>query len=187
MVLTKTTELRIAGTTTETQKTEYSVTLKPWSVYYWLEMRRTVATRHYNHHLNERTAETPDGFGYNPRALWVPNGKFCVALHLANSNAYVHWCLSYWVAVTDHSYVNEDTKSRLNFGNVCYHSVQNLSVSLNKLTPKYQHKLFTWPCVACECEIWSLVLREERRWGYSRTGWRGEYFDIKDRWGKGRL
>jgi hypothetical protein len=59
----------------------------------------------------------------------------------------------------------EEIKRRLNSGNACYHSVQNLLSS--RLLPKNItiriYKTITLPVVLYGCETWSLTLREEHR------------------------
>jgi hypothetical protein len=61
--------------------------------------------------------------------------------------------------------IQEEIKRRLNSGNVCYHSVQNLSSSrLQYKNVKIRiYKAIIFPVVLCGCEIWSLTLREEQR------------------------
>ena len=61
--------------------------------------------------------------------------------------------------------IQEEIKSSLKSGNACYHSVQNrLSSSLLSKNLKiniFRTKIL--PLVLYGCEIWSLILREERR------------------------
>jgi len=55
--------------------------------------------------------------------------------------------------------------SRLESGNACYHSVQNL-LSYNMLSKNLKIRIYgniILPVVLCGCETWSLTLREERR------------------------
>jgi hypothetical protein len=61
--------------------------------------------------------------------------------------------------------MNEENKSRLNSGNVCYHSVQSiLSSRLLSINIKVKiYKTIILPVVLYECEIWSLTLRKEHR------------------------
>jgi len=57
-----------------------------------------------------------------------------------------------------------DMKSRLNSGNACYYSVQNILSSRFKsksLNIKI-YKTVTLPVVLYGCETWSLTLREEQ-------------------------
>jgi hypothetical protein len=56
-----------------------------------------------------------------------------------------------------------EIKSSINFGNACYHSVQNLSSS--RLLPKKIRICITvmLPVVLYGCETWCLTLREEHR------------------------
>jgi hypothetical protein len=70
-----------------------------------------------------------------------------------------------------------EMKSRLNLGNACYHSVQNLPSSrlLSKnLKIKIQETIIL-PVVLYGCETWSLTLREEHRLSYLITGCREEH------------
>ena len=67
--------------------------------------------------------------------------------------------------LTNHSSIQEEIKSRLKLGNVCYHSVQNLlSSSLLSVNLKIKiYRTIILPVVLYGCETWSLTLREERR------------------------
>jgi hypothetical protein len=58
-----------------------------------------------------------------------------------------------------------EIKRRLNSGNACYHSVQNLPSSrlLSKNLKIRTHKTIILPVVLYGCETWSLALREEYR------------------------
>ena len=56
-------------------------------------------------------------------------------------------------------------KSRLNSGNACYHSVQDI-LSSSLLPKNLKIKIYRpiiLPVVLYGCETWSLTLREERR------------------------
>jgi hypothetical protein len=61
--------------------------------------------------------------------------------------------------------IQEEIKRRLNSGNACYHSVQNLLSSrlLCKNIKIIIHKTIILPVVLYGCETWSLTLREEHR------------------------
>jgi hypothetical protein len=61
--------------------------------------------------------------------------------------------------------IQEDIKIRLNSGNACYHSVQNLlSSRLSSKNLKIRiYKTIILPVVLYGCETWSLTLREEHR------------------------
>ena len=67
--------------------------------------------------------------------------------------------------LTNQNSIQEEIKSRLQSGNACYHSVQNLLssslVSKNLKIKKY--RIIILPVVLYGCETWSLTLREERR------------------------
>jgi hypothetical protein len=67
--------------------------------------------------------------------------------------------------LTDKNYIHEEIKSRLNSGNACNHSVQNLlSFCLLSRNVKVKiYKTITLPVVLYGCETWSLTLREEHR------------------------
>ena len=56
-------------------------------------------------------------------------------------------------------------KSRLQSGNACYHSVQNILSSrlLSKNIKIKTHRTVVLPVVLYGCETWSPTLREERR------------------------
>ena len=82
-----------------------------------------------------------------------------------------------------HNSIMEEIKSRLQSGNACYHSVQDI------LSPSFPFK--KWKdediqnnkCAICfvGCEIFSLTLREERVWECSRIGDLGKYFGLRGR------
>jgi hypothetical protein len=61
--------------------------------------------------------------------------------------------------------IQEEIKKRLNSGNVCYHSVQNLlsSCLLSKNFKIRICKTIILPVVLYGCETWSLTRREEHR------------------------
>jgi hypothetical protein len=61
--------------------------------------------------------------------------------------------------------IHEEIKRRLNSGNACYHSVQNLLSSrlLSKNIKIKIYKTIILPVVLYGCETWSLTLREEHR------------------------
>jgi hypothetical protein len=67
--------------------------------------------------------------------------------------------------VTIQNFIQEETKRRLNSGNVCYYSVQNLLSSrlLSKNVIIRTHKTIILPVVLYGCEPWSLTLWEEHR------------------------
>jgi hypothetical protein len=66
------------------------------------------------------------------------------------------------MAVTNQNFIHEKIKRRLNYGNACYHSVQNLLSShlpsKNVKTKIYQ--TLNLPVVLYGCETLSLTLRE---------------------------
>jgi hypothetical protein len=61
--------------------------------------------------------------------------------------------------------IQEESKKRLNSGNACYHSVQNLLSSslLSRIIKIRIYKTTILPVVLYVCETWSLTLREEHR------------------------
>ena len=67
--------------------------------------------------------------------------------------------------LTDQNSIQEEIKSRLKSGNVCYYSAQNLLSSrlLSKNLKIKIHRNIILPAVLYGCETWSLTLREERR------------------------
>jgi hypothetical protein len=70
-----------------------------------------------------------------------------------------------FVVISNRGNIQEEIKSRLNSGNACYNSVQNILhsslLSINLKIKIYRTVIF--PVVLCGCETWSLTLREERR------------------------
>ena len=69
--------------------------------------------------------------------------------------------------LTNQNSIWEENRNRLNSGNACYNSVQNLlSSSLLSKNLKIKirvYKTIILPVVVYVCETWSLTLREERR------------------------
>jgi hypothetical protein len=67
--------------------------------------------------------------------------------------------------LTNQNDIHDEIKSRLNSGNACHYSVQNLLsyrvISKNLMIKIY--KTVILPVVLYECETWSLTLREEHR------------------------
>jgi hypothetical protein len=67
--------------------------------------------------------------------------------------------------VTNQNWIQEEIKRRLNSGNACYHSVQNLLSSL-VLLRRVKIRLcknIILPVVPYGCETWSLTVREEHK------------------------
>jgi hypothetical protein len=60
---------------------------------------------------------------------------------------------------------HDEVKSRLNSGNACYYSVQNLSSShlISKTVKVKIYKTVILPFVLYGCKTWSLTLKEEHR------------------------
>jgi len=67
--------------------------------------------------------------------------------------------------ITYQNSIQEEIKSRLKSGNICYHSVQNILSSslLSKNLKIKMYRNIILPVVLYGCETWSLALREERR------------------------
>jgi hypothetical protein len=65
--------------------------------------------------------------------------------------------------VTNQNFFQDEIKRRLNSGNACYHSVQNLLSSrlLSKNLKIRIYKMIILPVILYGCETWSLALREE--------------------------
>jgi len=67
--------------------------------------------------------------------------------------------------LTNQNSIQEEIKSRLNSGNACYYSVQNI-LSSSLLSKNLQIKIYktiSLPVVLYGCETWSFTLRKERR------------------------
>jgi hypothetical protein len=64
--------------------------------------------------------------------------------------------------VTNQNLIQEEIKGRLNSGNACYHSVQNLLsfCLLSKNVKVRIYKTIILPVVLYGCETWSLTERE---------------------------
>jgi hypothetical protein len=69
------------------------------------------------------------------------------------------------MTATNQNLMQEEIKRRLNSGNACYHSVQNLlsSCLLSKNLIIGIYETIILPVVLYGCETWSLTLREEHR------------------------
>jgi hypothetical protein len=69
------------------------------------------------------------------------------------------------MTLRDKNYIRDEVKSRLNSGNACYYSVQNLLSSrlISKNLKIKIYKTVILPVVLYECETWSVTLREEHR------------------------
>ncbi|PNF17831.1 hypothetical protein B7P43_G05797 [Cryptotermes secundus] len=69
------------------------------------------------------------------------------------------------MTITNQNLIQEEIKRRLNSGNACYHSVQNLLSSrlLSKNIKTRIYKTIILPVVLSVYETWSLTLREEHR------------------------
>jgi hypothetical protein len=65
------------------------------------------------------------------------------------------------MAVTDQNFIQEEMKRRLNSGNACYHSVQNLLSShlLCKNLEIRIYKTIIFPVVLYGFETWSLGIK----------------------------
>jgi hypothetical protein len=68
------------------------------------------------------------------------------------------------MTVKNQNLIQEETKRRLNSGNACYHSVQNLLswLLLRNLNIRI-YKTIILPVVLYGCDTWSLTLREEHK------------------------
>jgi hypothetical protein len=67
--------------------------------------------------------------------------------------------------LTNQNDAHDEIKSRLNWGNACYYSVQNL-LSSRLISKKLKIKIYKTvilPVALYGCKIWSLTLREEQR------------------------
>jgi hypothetical protein len=71
------------------------------------------------------------------------------------------------MTVTNQNLIQEEITRRLNYDNICYHSVQNLLSSrlLSKNLKITIYKSIMLPVVLYGCETWSLILSEEHRLG----------------------
>jgi uncharacterized protein (UPF0332 family) len=69
------------------------------------------------------------------------------------------------MTVTNQNLIQEEIKRRLNLGNACYHSIQNL-VSSHLLCKKVKiktHRTIIFLLVLYRHETWSLIVREQQR------------------------
>jgi hypothetical protein len=67
--------------------------------------------------------------------------------------------------LTNQNDIHDEIKGRLNSGNACYYSVQNLLSSrlISKNLKIKIYKTVILPVVLYGCETWSLIFREEHR------------------------
>jgi hypothetical protein len=67
--------------------------------------------------------------------------------------------------LTNQNEIHDETKSRLNSGNACYYSVQNLlsSCLISKNLKIKIYRTVILPVVLYGCKTWSLTLGEEHR------------------------
>jgi hypothetical protein len=67
--------------------------------------------------------------------------------------------------LTNQNDIHDEIRTRLNSGNACYYSVQNLLSSrlISKNLKIKIYKIVILPVVLYGCETWSLTLREEHR------------------------
>jgi hypothetical protein len=67
--------------------------------------------------------------------------------------------------LTEQNCMHEEIKSRLNSGNVCYHSVQRLLLShlLSRNVKVKIYKTIILPVILYGCETWPLTLTEQHR------------------------
>jgi hypothetical protein len=75
------------------------------------------------------------------------------------------------MTLTNQNDIHDEIKSRLNSGNACYYSVQNLlsSCLISKNLKIKIYETVTLPVVLYGCETWSPTLREEHRLRVLRT------------------
>jgi len=74
-------------------------------------------------------------------------------------------CFEIGTTLTKQNSIQGEIKSKLNSGDACNHSVQNL-LSASLLSKNVEIKIYRTiilPVVLCGCEAWLLTLREERR------------------------
>jgi hypothetical protein len=90
--------------------------------------------------------------------------------------------------VTNQNLIQEEIKRRLNSGNACYHSVQNLLSSrlLSKNVKVRIYKTISLPVVLYGCETWSLTVREEHKLRLFENG-AEENIWAKEGWSDGRV
>jgi len=90
-----------------------------------------------------------------------------------------HWWCPMGKTLTNQNSIQEEIKSRLNSGNACYHSVQNLlSSSLQSKNLKikiYRTKIL--PVVFMDVKLGDPHWGRNVGWGCLRTDYWGEYLD----------
>jgi hypothetical protein len=92
----------------------------------------------------------------------------------------------YLRTITNENLIQEEIKRRLNSGNGCYHSVQNLlsSCLLSKNIKVRIYKTIILPAFLYKCETWSLTLREEHRMRVLRRIFGPKRDEVRGGWRK---
>jgi hypothetical protein len=90
--------------------------------------------------------------------------------------------------VKNQNLIQEEIKRRLNSGNACYHSVQNLlsSCLLLQNVKVRIYKTIILPVVLYGCEIWFLTLKEKHKLKVFENGVE-ENIWTKEGWSDGRI
>jgi hypothetical protein len=94
--------------------------------------------------------------GFSEKRNYILGLLYCDTIH-THSHTHTHTHI--------YNLIQKEIKKRLNSGNACYLSVQNLLSSrlLSKNIKIRIYKTIILPVVLYGCETWSLTLREEHR------------------------
>jgi hypothetical protein len=95
-----------------------------------------------------------------------PNSGQNQNIRIANESFEIVAKFKYFgTTLTNQNDIRDEIKSRLNSGNACDYSVQNLLSSrlISKNLKVKIYKTVIFPVVLYGCETWSLTLREEHR------------------------
>jgi hypothetical protein len=96
------------------------------------------------------------------RPDWGQNQNIRIASESFESVAELKYLVT---TLTNQNNIYDETKSKLNSGNACYHSVHNL-LSFRLISKSLKIKIYktvVLPVVLYGCETWSITLGEEHK------------------------
>jgi uncharacterized membrane protein len=106
-----------------------------------------------------RGAITPLPHASSWHGSWLSTGYVFIVWYLVKHRD------NFTFTLTNQNDIHDEIKSRLNSGNACYYSIQNL-LSSRLISKKLKIKIYKTvilPVLLYGCETWSLTFREEHR------------------------
>jgi hypothetical protein len=96
--------------------------------------------------------------------IWLQMFNYYNFLYYCGLLYYFYWDVLL-LSVRNQNLIQEEIKRRLNSGNACYHSVQNLLSSqlLSKTLKIRIYETIVLPLVLYGCETWPLILKEKAK------------------------